>query len=71
MSLAIALSTLPEGERFTQEALTNADGFAGVDGIFRLNPDGSTDRGLAILEIRPTGAVVIDPAPSSFQPPVF
>ncbi|MEQ9150086.1 MAG: penicillin-binding protein activator [Parvibaculum sp.] len=71
VSLAIALSTLPEGERFTQEALTNADGFAGVDGIFRFNPDGSTDRGLAILEIRPTGAVVIDPAPSSFQPPVF
>lgn len=71
VSLAIALSTLPEGSRFTPEALTNPDGFAGVDGIFRFMPDGRTERGLAILEIRPTGAVVIDPAPASFRPPVF
>lgn len=71
VSLAVALSSLPEGERYTQETLTNEDGFAGVDGIFRFNPDGSTDRGLAILEIRPTGAVVIDPAPASFNPRIF
>lgn len=71
VSLAIALSSLPESERFTPQALTNPDGFAGVDGIFRFNPDGSTDRGLAVLEIRPTGATVIDPAPTSFRPPVF
>lgn len=71
VSLAIALSTLPREERFTQEALTNPDGFAGVDGIFRFMPDGSTERGLAVLEIRPGGAVVIDPAPTSFQPQVF
>lgn len=71
VSLAIALSTLPEGSRFTPEALTNPDGFAGVDGIFRFMPDGRTERGLAILEIRPTGAVVVDPAPTSFRPPVF
>ena len=71
MSLAVALSGLPEGERYTETTLTNEDGFAGVDGIFRFNPDGSTERGLAILEIRPTGAVVIDPAPTSFNPRVF
>ncbi|WP_049767832.1 penicillin-binding protein activator [Parvibaculum lavamentivorans] len=71
VSLAIALSTLPEESRFTPEALTNPDGFAGVDGIFRFMPDGRTERGLAVLEMRPTGAVVIDPAPTSFRPPVF
>ena len=71
VSLAIALSTLPAEERFTPEALTNPDGFAGVDGIFRFNMDGSTDRGLAVLEIGPGGATVIDPAPTSFRPPVF
>lgn len=71
VSLAIALSTLPEEQRFTPQALTNPDGFAGVDGIFRFMPDGRTERGLAVLEIRPGGAVVVDPAPTSFQPPVF
>jgi len=71
VSLAIALSTLPRGVRFTPEALTNPDGFAGVDGIFRFMQDGSTERGLAVLEIRPGGAVVIDPAPTSFRPQVF
>jgi len=71
VSLAIALSSLPESERFTPEALTNPDGFAGVDGIFRFLPDGRTERGLAVLEIRPGGAVVIDPAPTSFRPEVF
>lgn len=71
VSLAIALSTLPREERFTPEALTNPEGFAGVDGIFRFMPDGGTERGLAVLEIRPGGAVVIDPAPTSFQPQVF
>ncbi|MFN4353853.1 penicillin-binding protein activator [Parvibaculum sp.] len=71
VSLAVALSGLPEGQRYTQQTLTNEDGFAGVDGIFRFNPDGTTERGLAILEIRPTGAVVIDPAPTSFNPRIF
>ncbi len=71
VSLAIALSALPEDERFTPQALTNPQGFAGVDGIFRFMPGGETERGLAVLEIRPTGAVVIDPAPTSFQPRVF
>jgi hypothetical protein len=71
VSLAIALSSLPESERFTPEALTNPDGFAGVDGIFRFMPDGGTERGLAVLEIRPGGAVVVDPAPTSFQPYAF
>src|SRR5690606_14400061 len=35
VSLAIALSGLPAGERYTTQTLTNEDGFAGVDGIFR------------------------------------
>jgi hypothetical protein len=46
--------------------LTRASGFAGIDGLFRLLPDGTCERGLAILEVREGGPVVIDPAPSSF-----
>jgi len=39
---------------------------AGVDGLFRLLPDGTCERGLAILEVHEGGPQVIDPAPSSF-----
>lgn len=52
---------------FDTLALTNPNGFAGVDGIFRLRPDGLVDRGLAVMEVTPNGNRVIDPAPSSFQ----
>ena len=33
------------------------NGFAGVDGIFRFNPDGTSERGLAVLEMTPDGPV--------------
>src|SRR5690606_10760590 len=69
--LAVAPARLPSAARHIPQTLTNEDGFAGLDGIFRFHPDGSTDRGLAVLEIRPTGAVVIDPAPESFTPRLF
>ena len=69
VSLAVALSSKPEGGRFTAESLTEPDGFAGVDGIFRFLPDGRTERGLAILEMHGSGPVVIDPAPTSFSVP--
>lgn len=53
---------------YTREALTSPNGFAGIDGIFRLLPDGRTERGLAVLEIQRDGIVEIDPAPQSFAP---
>ena len=52
---------------FDRAAITNPNGFAGIDGIFRFRPDGLAERGLAILEIRNGQAVVIDPAPRTFQ----
>jgi ABC-type branched-subunit amino acid transport system substrate-binding protein len=60
VSLAIALSGDAEGQRYTAAQLTRAGGFTGVDGAFRLLPDGSTDRTLAILEVQKFGARVID-----------
>jgi hypothetical protein len=54
--------------RFTAEALTDPNGFSGVDGIFRFAPDGSSERGLAVLAIEPGGEVtVVSPAPSTFR----
>ncbi|PCJ07445.1 MAG: penicillin-binding protein activator [Rhodobacteraceae bacterium] len=50
----------------TGAALTQGAGFQGVSGIFRLRPDGTNDRGLAVATIQDKKVVVIDPAPSSF-----
>jgi hypothetical protein len=47
-------------------ALTQGSGFAGVSGVFRLRPDGTNERGLAVAQIRDSQVVVIDPAPRSF-----
>jgi ABC-type branched-subunit amino acid transport system substrate-binding protein len=66
VSLAISLSSNAPGQRFTASTLTRASGFAGVDGLFRLRPDGTSERGFAILEVQRYGNQVIDRAPSSF-----
>jgi hypothetical protein len=66
VSLAVSLSQGSPGERYAAAQLTRQSGFAGVDGLFRLLPDGTCERGLAILEVHEGGPQVIDPAPSSF-----
>jgi ABC-type branched-subunit amino acid transport system substrate-binding protein len=68
VSLIALLSSGQPYHRFTQAALTDPNGFTGIDGIFRLNTDGTTDRGLAVLAVEAGGAFrVIDPAPKTFQ----
>jgi ABC-type branched-subunit amino acid transport system substrate-binding protein len=52
---------------FSSLALTQASGFAGMDGIFRFLPTGEIQRGLAVLEMTENGLVVLDPAPQSFE----
>lgn len=52
---------------FDRTSLTNPNGFAGVDGVFRFQTNGMVDRGLSILELAPSGARVVDPAPKTFQ----
>jgi ABC-type branched-subunit amino acid transport system substrate-binding protein len=54
---------------FTQETLTQRNGFAGVNGLFRLNSDGLVQRGYAVMHVTPEGHQVADPAPSSFAGP--
>ncbi len=52
---------------FSAAALTAANGFDGVDGIFRLLPSGLVERGLAVMEVRPRRFEVVSPAPRVFQ----
>jgi hypothetical protein len=66
MSLVALLASGRPYERFTEAALTDPNGFAGVDGIFRFRDDGSTERGLAVLQVSPSGFTVVDPAPQQF-----
>jgi branched-chain amino acid transport system substrate-binding protein len=66
-ALAAALSRGPEGADFSVEALTNPNGFVGLDGIFRLRADGRVERGLAIIEIHRAGNAVVSPEPQSFS----
>ena len=68
--LAARLATNPDRRvRFSATAITDPNGYFGADGLFRLNTDGSIERGLAILEIQPGGIQLIDPAPRSFADP--
>ena len=66
LSLAAALVRTQGSQRFSETVLTNVSGFAGADGLFRFHPDGASDRGLAVLEIRNGSAVMVSPAPKSF-----
>ena len=66
VSLVVSLSNNARGQRFTDANLTRASGFAGIDGLFRLRPDGKLERGLAVLEVQKFGAAIADPAPGAF-----
>jgi len=70
-ALAAVLARAAGGEAFSQQAILNPNGFTGVDGLFRFTSNGLVQRGLAVLEVEPQGAVVISPAPQSFQDVAF
>jgi ABC-type branched-subunit amino acid transport system substrate-binding protein len=55
---------------YDRESLMNPNGFAGIDGIFRFRPDGTAERGLAVLQIRRGSMQVIEDAPKTFLQPV-
>jgi len=55
------------GSAFRPTSLEVSDGFIGVDGIFRLNTNGLSERGLAVYEITGPGqATIVSPAPKTF-----
>jgi len=62
-----ALVGAGKSDALTAASLTQGAGFQGTGGIFRLRPDGTNERGLAIATIQEQKVVVIDAAPSSFS----
>ena len=68
VALIAALAKTQGAQRFSPETLTNSSGFTGIDGLFRFRPDGTNQRGLAVLRVTPGGGQVISPSPKSFGP---
>jgi len=69
VALAANLARLKPGGDFSTEAITNPNGWSGVDGIFRLLPDGRSERALAVIEVQSGHNTVVSPAPTTFTRP--
>ncbi|MCR9071005.1 MAG: penicillin-binding protein activator [Alphaproteobacteria bacterium] len=70
VGLTAVLARQTDDAPFAFENLTQPSGFAGADGLFRLLPDGTNQRGLAVLRVTENGFRSIDPAPQSFSPAI-
>jgi hypothetical protein len=66
VALVAALARTQGAQRFSPEVLTNSSGFAGIDGLFRFRPDGTNERGLAVMRVATTGSVPVAGSPKSF-----
>jgi ABC-type branched-subunit amino acid transport system substrate-binding protein len=66
VALVAALVKTQGPRGLTSEVLTNPSGFAGIDGVFRFRPEGTNQRGLAVLKVTTQGGQVISPAPKAF-----
>ena len=66
VALVAALARTQGGQRFSSEVLTNPSGFAGIDGVFRFRPDGTNERGLAVMRVAPGGSQPVAGSPKSF-----
>jgi ABC-type branched-subunit amino acid transport system substrate-binding protein len=70
VSLAGHLARLKQGGDFSAEAITNPNGWSGIDGIFRFLPNGRSERALAVIAVQAGPGQVVSPAPTNFQRPV-
>jgi branched-chain amino acid transport system substrate-binding protein len=70
VSLAGHLARLKPGGDFSAEAITNPNGWSGVDGIFRFLPNGRSERALAVIAVQGGQGAVVSPAPTTFTSPV-
>jgi branched-chain amino acid transport system substrate-binding protein len=66
VALIAALVKTQGPQRFSQQVLTSPSGFSGIDGLFRFRPDGTNERGLAVLRVASAGPQIASPPPKSF-----
>jgi hypothetical protein len=56
----------PVGTSFPRAALSNREGFAGIDGVFRFTPANIAERGLEVQQVGSGTITTVSPAPRSF-----
>lgn len=66
VSLTAVLARNQKSHPYDITLLTQPLGFAGIDGLFRLRPDGTVERKLAILEVTGHGLQTLSPAATGF-----
>lgn len=65
VGVAAALAGGEKGARYTPATITRATGFSGIDGTFRFQSNGLSERALAILEMQKFGPAILEPAPGT------
>jgi ABC-type branched-subunit amino acid transport system substrate-binding protein len=66
VALVAALARTQGAQRFSPDVLQSPSGFAGIDGLFRFRPDGTNERGLAVMRVANSGGVAVAGSPKSF-----
>jgi len=66
VTLATTLVRSKGPQAFSSATLEDNKGFAGINGIFRLRPNGTSQRGLAIYQVNNGAGSIVAPAPTSF-----
>ncbi|MFK7901711.1 MAG: penicillin-binding protein activator [Nitratireductor sp.] len=66
VTLATTLVRSKGPQAFASETLEDQKGFAGINGIFRLRANGTSQRGLAVYQVTNGAGSIISPAPGSF-----
>lgn len=61
-----ALAARGDTRAFGRRELTQPQGFQGTAGIFRLLSNGTSERGLAVAEVRDGQVTIVSPAPRAF-----
>jgi branched-chain amino acid transport system substrate-binding protein len=64
-AVSLAINLTKAGD-FSAGAIANPSGFQGQNGLFRFRQSGLIQRGLAILQMTPSGPEVLAPAPDRF-----
>ncbi|MDD4556047.1 MAG: penicillin-binding protein activator [Alphaproteobacteria bacterium] len=66
-AVALASAVANKGDQSLTSQITNPEGYIGINGVFRIFPDGSNQHSLDILEVRNAENAVIDAAPKRFD----
>lgn len=65
LAVSVAGTQWKLGQVFPQNILTDSQGFAGVDGIFRFRGN-IAERGLEVQQVTPQGFTTVSPSPTAF-----